>query len=73
MNARAAVNANRDRTVQARAALGEDQLDDGGYPIRDQPAYSVELDGALGAEARARSGDQLDALQRELNGLDELP
>lgn len=66
------VNLHRDRVVAARAALGEDQLDDGGYQFRDQPAYSVELDRALAAEASSRFGDRQTCLQREINDVDAI-
>lgn len=69
MTARAAVNVNRDRRVQARVATGLDQGDHG-YPITDMPEYSAELDRALSAEAGARYGELAAALQVELNGLD---
>jgi len=72
MTARAAVNVNRDRRVQARVATGLDQGDNG-YPITDQPQYSAELDRALSTAAEARYGELATALTVELNDLDTLP
>lgn len=70
MTARAALNVQHDRVVQARAALGEDQTETT-YPSTDWPTYSLELDRALSSEASSRFADLMDALQHELNALDE--
>lgn len=70
-DARNAVNQQRDRIVQARSYLGEAQ-DEMGYPIRDVPSYSAELDRALTAEASSRWSDRQDEFQAELNDLDQL-
>lgn len=72
MAARSAANVQRDRIATARGVLGAPQSDSG-YRFRDQPRYSAELDRALGSEASARSGALAEALQREINALDELP
>lgn len=69
MSARSAVNVQRDRITQARAALGAAQSDSG-YVFHDQPVYSAELDSALSAEASARAGELAESLQLELNALD---
>jgi hypothetical protein len=72
MATRGASNVERQRVTTARAAIGQASSEDS-YVFHDQPVYSAELDRALSAEALARFGEASEALQHEVNALDELP